>query len=222
MPYRKEWLPSLTSNQPESLRRVWVSVYFSLTPFNVVPNREHSGGRKNKKTKNNNSATIDFLFRHHLRLCPFFQSDMILTTFTPPLLPFHLHPPPSPLLPNSFMLPKPPPVLCCGFPPCLYFRSLPFFWPNWNCSLWNGKVIYIDSWGIWLAVLSGATCNVTGNKATTNILPPPLSAAKSPPGQRVTSNRNLEKVKVCQEATVNFCWPFFLFSLLDSVILSMF
>lgn len=162
--------------------------------------------REKEKTKNNNGATIDFLFRHHLRLCPFFQSDKILTTFTPPLLPFHPHPP-SPL-PNSFILPKPPPVLCCGFPPCLYFRSLPFFWPNWNCSLWNGKVIYIDSRGIWLAVLSGATCNVTGNKAPTNILPPPLSAAKSPPGQRVTSNRNLEKVKVCQEAIVNFCWPF--------------
>lgn len=30
-PYRKKWLPSWTSNQPESLRRVWVSVCFSLS-----------------------------------------------------------------------------------------------------------------------------------------------------------------------------------------------
>lgn len=205
-PCWKKRLPSLTSNQPESLRRVCVSVYVSLSnPSTLCQTVSTAVGKKQdqKQQQRNNWFPV--------------------STPPPPLSLFSIRQDPNdfhsplsspsistPHLPNSFILPKPPPVLCCGFfPPCLYFRSLPFFWPNWNCSLWNGKVIYIDSRGIWLAVLSGATCNVTGNKATTNILPPPLSAAKSPPGQRVTSNRNLEKVKVCQEAIVNFCWPFF-------------
>lgn len=222
VPYRKKRLPSLTSKQPESLRRDWVSVYFSLSYPSTLCQTANSaveGEKKDKKQQQRNNWFPVSTPPPPLSLFSIRQDPNDFHSPSPPLP----SPPPSLHLSNSFILPKPPPVLCCGFPPCLYFRSLPFFWPNWNCSLWNGKVIYIDSRGIWLAVLSGATCNVTGNKATTNILPPPLSAAKSTPGQRVTSNRNLEKVKVCQEAIVNFCWPFFFFfPLLDSVILPLF
>lgn len=58
--------------------------------------------------------------------------------------------------------------------PLILLLQLSFL--NWNSSLWNGKVIYFDSLGIWLAVLSGATCNVTGDMATVNILPPAMKS----------------------------------------------
>ena len=114
-------------------------------------------------------------------------------TFTPSLLPLRLRLPLHPALP-------PPPLLFCGFSPSLSVAPS-FFSFNWYSALWNGKVIYFDSSGIWLAVLSGATCNVTGNMATVNISPP---AMKSPWGQPVTSYRNPKKVRVVYGTTLQF------------------
>ena len=43
---------------------------------------------------------------------------------------------------------RPPPFLFCGFfPPFSFFRSV-LLALNWNSALWNGKVIYIDSSGL--------------------------------------------------------------------------
>lgn len=183
-------------NLTRILGRVLLSI--SLVHFKVEPSCKHS--RRTKTTTQQliscfTTTSASFLF----------QSDKILMTFTPSLLPFHLPPSPPPLHPA-----EPPPVLFCGFP---FARSLaPFFFfflLNWNSSLWNGKVIYIDSKGIWLAVLSGATCNVTGNNATVNILPPTPLPWNPPVGQPVTSNRNLEMVRVFYEAIVRFGGNFF-------------
>lgn len=62
----------------------------------------------------------------------------------------------------------------------LLFMSLRPSLLNWNSSLWNGNLIYFDSSGFWLVVLSGTLCNVTGNVAVVNILPPGLKSQSGP------------------------------------------
>lgn len=97
---------------------------------------------KHKKKKKHNDLTIDFLFPYHLRLLPFAirQDPNDFHSLSPPL-------------PSSSRL-RHPAIL----PALLHFFSVAFF-PfsffccvllalNWNSALWNGKVIYIDSSGL--------------------------------------------------------------------------
>lgn len=103
-------------NLTRILGRVLLSI--SLVPFKVEPSCKHS--RRTKTTTQQliscfTTTSASFLF----------QSDKILMTFTPSLLPFHLPPSPPPLHPA-----EPPPVLFCGFP---FARSLaPFFFFFFN------------------------------------------------------------------------------------------
>lgn len=114
----------------------WVLLSISL----VYPSRlswaASTAGEKN------NHPTIDFLFQHHLRLFSFLirQDPNDFHSLSPPL------PSPSPSVSTS-------PSSCrTSSSPFLWlsllFLSLThsfFFLLNWNSSLWNGKVIYIDS-----------------------------------------------------------------------------
>lgn len=101
-------------------------------------------------------------------LLPFWNQSRLQWLSLPLTSPTPL--PPNPALHIPFILPSLPSTSFLRLPLLLRLLRTSFF--NWNSSLWNGKVIYFDSSGIWLAVLSGATCNVTGNMATVNILPP--------------------------------------------------
>lgn len=51
MPYRKKWLPSLTLNQPESLRRVWVCLFLSHTLQRCAKLRAQRWKKKKDKTQ---------------------------------------------------------------------------------------------------------------------------------------------------------------------------
>ena len=109
----------------------------SLPSFCATLQGWNSAGKKTKKKHN---LTIDFLFPYHLRLLPFAirQDPNDFHSLSPPL-------------PSSSRL-RHPAIL----PALLHFFSVAFFSffcsvllaLNWNSALWNGKVIYIDSSGL--------------------------------------------------------------------------
>lgn len=149
------WPPTFVSALPGASGVV--SIAFSFSLLHTV-----------QGSVQNADPTIDFLFPYHLHLFSFSirQNPNDFNSLSPPL-------PSCSVSTSPFILPTLIPFFSVAFPSLSFAPSFPL---NGNSSLWNGKVIYFDSLGIWPAVLSGATRNVTGNMATVNILPPAMKS----------------------------------------------
>lgn len=120
-----------------------LSLNLSLSPSLLWhTSRLKLGWKNTKKKKKHNDLTIDFLFPYHLRLLPFAirQDPNDFHSLSPPL-------PSSSRLRHPAILPALLHFFSGAFFPFSFFCCV-LLALNWNSALWNGKVIYIDSSGL--------------------------------------------------------------------------